>query len=146
MWVAKLMTCQNLKNKLLNITVLFIWYLLASLKKTSLAKHGELFFILASNSFSPLAILLGFRRNFLSVLHPNIVSSPIKGILEILNLTPRCIPMDILAWTDYKHVQGWTPFFIPALFKSCLFFKFLLIYSKPCLVQLPRPYSFQKIS
>jgi hypothetical protein len=26
------------------------------------------------------------------------------------------------------------------------FFKFLLIYSKPCLVQLPRPYSFQKIS
>ena len=46
------MTCQNLKNKLLNITVLFIWYLLASLKKTSLAKHGEHFFILASNSLS----------------------------------------------------------------------------------------------
>ena len=48
----------------------------------------------------------------------------------------------------YKHVQGRTPFFffIPARFKSCLFFKFLLIYSKPCLVQLPRPYSFQKIS
>ena len=43
---------------------------------------------------------LGFRRNFLSVLHPNLVSSPIKGILEIFNLTPRCIPMDILAWTD----------------------------------------------
>ena len=38
-------------NKLLNITVLFIWYLLASLKKMSLAKHGELFFILASNNF-----------------------------------------------------------------------------------------------
>jgi hypothetical protein len=30
-------------------------------------------------------------------------------------------------------------------FESCLFFKFLLIYSKPCLVQLPRPYSFKKI-
>ena len=30
----------------------------------------------------------------------NLVSSPIKGILEILNLTTRCIPMDILAWTD----------------------------------------------
>ena len=43
---------------------------------------------------------LGFQRNFLSVLHPNLVSSPIKGILEILNLTPQCIPMDILAWTD----------------------------------------------
>ena len=43
---------------------------------------------------------LGFRRNFLSVLHPNLVSSPIKGILEILNLTPWCIPMDILAWMD----------------------------------------------
>jgi hypothetical protein len=30
---AALKTCQNLQNKLLNITVLFIWYLLASLKK-----------------------------------------------------------------------------------------------------------------
>ena len=39
-------------------------------------------------------------KNFLSVLHPNLVSSPIKGILEIFNLTTRCIPMDILAWTD----------------------------------------------
>ena len=46
----------------------------------------------------------------------------------------------------YKHIQGRTSFFTPARFKSCLFFKFLLIYSKPCLVQLPRPYSFQKIS
>jgi hypothetical protein len=40
-FLTKLMTCQNLQNKLLNITVLFIWYLLASLKKMSLAKHGE---------------------------------------------------------------------------------------------------------
>ena len=47
-----------------------------------------------------ISLRLGFRRNFLSVLHPNLVSSPIKGILEILNLTIRCIPMDILAWTD----------------------------------------------
>jgi hypothetical protein len=47
-----------------------------------------------------ISLRLGFRRNFLSVLHPNLVSSPIKGILEILNLTPRGIPMDILAWTD----------------------------------------------
>jgi hypothetical protein len=47
----------NLQNKLLNITVLFIWYLLASLKKMSLAKHGELYFVLASTFFSPLAIL-----------------------------------------------------------------------------------------
>jgi hypothetical protein len=37
-------------------------------------------------------------------------------------------------------------FFTPTRFKSCLFFKFLLIYSKPCLVQLPSPYSFQRIS
>ena len=43
---------------------------------------------------------LGFRRNFLSVLHPNLVSSPIKGILEIFKFDPRCIPMDILTWTD----------------------------------------------
>jgi hypothetical protein len=54
------MTCQNLQNKLLNITVLFIWYLLqilGELKKMSLAKHGELYFLLASTYFSPLAIL-----------------------------------------------------------------------------------------
>jgi hypothetical protein len=38
------MTCQNLQNKLLNITELFIWYLLASFKKMSLAKHGEYLF------------------------------------------------------------------------------------------------------
>ena len=53
------------------------------------------------NSCTPIISLrLGFRRNFLSVLHPNLVSSPIKGILEIFNLTTRCIPMGILAWTD----------------------------------------------
>jgi hypothetical protein len=54
------MTCQNLQNKLLNITVLFIWYLLqivGELKKMLLAKHGKLYFILASTYFSPLAIL-----------------------------------------------------------------------------------------
>ena len=37
------MTCQNLQNELLNITVLFIWYLLASLKEMSLAKWRALF-------------------------------------------------------------------------------------------------------
>jgi hypothetical protein len=47
----KLMTCQNLQNKLLNITVLFIWYLLASLKKMSLAKHGEFYFIFGEYLF-----------------------------------------------------------------------------------------------
>ena len=36
--------------------------------------------------------------------------------------------------------------FTPDRFKSCLFFNFLLIYSKTFLVQLPRPYSFKKIS
>jgi hypothetical protein len=36
----------------------------------------------------------------------------------------------------------WTSSFTPARFKSCLgFFSFLLIYSKPCLLQLSRPYS-----
>ena len=53
-------------------------------------------------AFTLISLRLGFRRNVLSVLHPNLVSSPIKGILEILNLTPppRYFPMDILAWTD----------------------------------------------
>jgi hypothetical protein len=45
----QLMTCQNLQNKLLNIIVLFIWYLLASLKQMSPN--------MASTCFSPLAIL-----------------------------------------------------------------------------------------
>jgi hypothetical protein len=62
------MTCQNLQNKLLNITVLFIWYLLASLKKMSLAKHGELFFILAGNSYSPLAILASVWKKWFPTL------------------------------------------------------------------------------
>jgi hypothetical protein len=33
--------------------------------------------------------------------------------------------------TIYKHVQGRTPFFTPARFKSCLFFKFLLNIQNP---------------
>ena len=35
-----------------------------------------------------ISLRLGFRRNFLSVLHPNLVSSPIEGILEILLWPP----------------------------------------------------------
>ena len=48
----------------------------------------------------PNLVEIRILKFFLSVLHPNLVSSLIKGILEISNLTPRCIPMDILAWTD----------------------------------------------
>jgi hypothetical protein len=55
---------QNLQNKLLNITVLFIWYLLASLKKMSLAKHSELYLILASTCFSPIAILVSVWKKW----------------------------------------------------------------------------------
>ena len=65
------------------------------------AKRKQIYFLfLNAIYFDVISLRLGFRRNFLSVLHPNLVSSPIKGILEILNLTTRCIPMDILAWTD----------------------------------------------
>ena len=39
-------------------------------------------------------------KNFLSVVHPSLVSGPVGGVLEVLNLTTRCIPMDVLAWTD----------------------------------------------
>ena len=39
----------------------------------------------------------------------------------------------------------WASSFTPTRFKSC-FFLFLLIYSKPCLLQLPIPYSFRKLS
>jgi hypothetical protein len=68
-FLTKLITCQNLQNKLLNITVLFIWYLLASLKKMSLAKHGELYFILASTCFSPLAVLASVWKKWFPTLH-----------------------------------------------------------------------------
>ena len=50
-------------------------------------------------SASIISLRLGFQRNFLSVLHPNLVSSPIKGILKIkikkLRL-PQCIMGDDL--------------------------------------------------
>ena len=39
------------------------------------------------------------------------------------------------------HYTRADTFFTLARFKSCLFFKFLLIYSKSCLVRLPRPYT-----
>ena len=45
-----------------------IWYLLASLKKMSLAKHGELYFILASTCFSPLAILASVWKKWFPTL------------------------------------------------------------------------------
>ena len=48
-----------------------------------------------------ISLRLGFRRNCLSVLHPNLVSSPIKGILEI--------SMDILAWTDCVRSSAGSP-------------------------------------
>jgi hypothetical protein len=48
--------------------------LLASLKKMSLAKHGELFFILASNSFSPLAILASvWKKWFPTLVHSDLI-------------------------------------------------------------------------
>jgi hypothetical protein len=61
--------------------------LLASLKKMSLAKHGELFFILASNSFSPLAILASvWKKWFPTLKHPNAYIA-IKWNLNLLVIT-----------------------------------------------------------
>ena len=40
-----------------------------------------------------------FPKTFSALYHqPNLVTSPIKGNLEFL--TPRCIPIHILSWTD----------------------------------------------
>ena len=65
--------------------------------------------------------------------------------MKILDVNPQgLVTIQVNILSMYKHIQGRTSFFTPARFKSCLFFKFLLIYSKPCLVQLPRPYSFKK--
>ena len=66
-------------------------------------------------------------------------------LLYLLNVQAQgIVTIQVNILSMYKHIQGRTSFFTPARFKSCLFFKFLLIYSKPCLVQLPRPYSFKK--
>ena len=65
--------------------------------------------------------------------------APVVAILKLKVLEPQglvTIQVNILSMTMYKHIHGRTSFFTPARFKSCLFFKFLLIYSKPCLVQL----------
>ena len=72
-------------------------------KRKHLLNHGTL--KQCKPNLNLISLRLGFRRNFLSV-HPNLVSRPIKGILEILNLTPRCIPMDIsvLTWTSRYSV------------------------------------------
>ena len=61
-FLTKLMTCQNLQNKM------FIWYLLASLNKMSLAKHGELYFILATTCFSPLTIFTSVWKKWFPTL------------------------------------------------------------------------------
>ena len=68
-----------------------------------------------------------------------------RAFLEVLQ-AQGLVTIQVNILSMYKHIQGRTSFFTPTRFKSCLFFKFLLIYSKPCLVQLPRPYSFKKIS
>ena len=67
-------------------------------------------------------------------------------LMSVILMTQGLVTIQVNILSMYKHIQGRTSFLTPARFKSCLFFKFLLIYSKPCLVQLPRPYSFQKIS
>jgi hypothetical protein len=80
---------------------------------------------------------------------PSLPRSRIYIVVLLHKSLPRSqglVTIHVNILSMYKHVQGRTPFFTPARFKSCLSFKFLLIYSKPCLVQLPRPYSFQKIS
>ena len=56
------------KNIDLSSTIYGIWYLLASLKKMSLANHGELCFILASTCLSPLAILANVWKKWFPTL------------------------------------------------------------------------------
>jgi hypothetical protein len=78
---------------------------------------------LKHSTYMVISLRLRFRRNFLSVLHLNLVSSPIKGILEIFYLTTRCIPMDILAWhIFYGLLIGFNKIFITKLqnFKPCI--------------------------
>jgi hypothetical protein len=60
----------------------FIWYLLASLKKMSLAKHGELYFILASTCFSPFWRV--FEKNGLPHCH-DITEILLKVALNTIN-------------------------------------------------------------
>ena len=69
---------------------------------------------------------------------------PKENVRPNIRRSQGLVTIQVNILSMYKHIQGRTSFFTPARFKSCLFFKFLLIYSKPCLVQLPRPYSFKK--
>ena len=50
-----------------------------------------------------ISLRLRIRGNFLTVLHPNLVSSPIKGIVEIFNLTP---PPGAFRWIFGSPVLG----------------------------------------
>jgi hypothetical protein len=77
--------------------------------QTLCARFGRSVMKMASG-LKLISLRLGFRRNFLSVLHPNLVSSPIKGILEILNLTTRCIPcieFPVLCVLQYYYQYCW---------------------------------------
>ena len=87
----------NLKNGSLKIAHINACSLLPKIDLIELEMSNNDIILVSETLIS---LRLRFRRNFLSVLHLNLVSSPIKGILEIFYLTTRCIPMDILAWTD----------------------------------------------
>ena len=73
----------------------------------------------------------------------------LKNEMSQVGFNPRpqgLVTIQVNILSMYKHIQGRTSFLPPLASSRVCFFKFLLIYSKPCLVQLPRPYSFQKIS
>ena len=90
-FLTKLMTCQNLQNKLLNITVLFIWYSLASLKKMSPAKHAM------ASSISFWWVLVS-------------VHSPFWRVFE-KNGFPHCYDQLCFNWLKFQPHVWWNYFF-----------------------------------
>jgi hypothetical protein len=81
-----------------NVIFLFVFECVSVFMNYKVSGVGIVYFVL----FSLISFCfrwfrsISFRFYFVS----HFIGAPIEGILEILNLTPRCIPMDILAWTD----------------------------------------------
>jgi hypothetical protein len=67
---------------------------------SGISPHSKIMLMNRARSFSISLPAKMICSIVIPVLHLNLVSSPIKGILEMFYLTTRCIPMDNLAWTN----------------------------------------------
>ena len=78
---------------------------------------------------SVISLRLGFRRNFLSVLHPNLVSSPIDRVVKpkIEMLTNHPIEFSMIVYTKWEIL-------VQKLLKSVELFKSYGLFGEPKVV------------